>query len=217
MTDQRRPSELARLEEVRRVGSERTAQVAGVLAEAFAGDPLQAWLLEGVAADERVAWRTAWWSFMVTHAPPGTELHVTGDGSGAACWHPPGAGQLPAEAVSEFRRMVGEMAGERAPVVLASLARIARRAPAEPHWHLAAVGVVPDRRGEGLGARLLAPMLARCDRLGLPAYLESSNSRNLTLYERLGFATTGEVRTVDERVALTLMWRPPGPMISPVR
>ena len=211
MTDQRRPSELARLEEVRRVGSERTAQVAGVLAEAFAGDPLQAWLLEGVPADERVAWRTAWWSFMVTHAPPGTEVHVTGDGSGAACWHPPGAGQLPAEAVAEFRRMVGEMAGARAPVVLASLARIARRALAEPHWHLAAVGVAPDRQGEGLGARLLAPMLARCDRLGLPAYLESSNSRNLTLYERLGFATTGGVRTVDERVALTLMWRPPGP------
>ncbi len=211
MSTQRRPSELARLEEVRRVGGERAAQVAGVLVEAFATDPLQAWLLEGTAADERAAWRTAWWSFMVTHAPPGTELHVTGDGSGAACWHPPGAGQLPAEAVEDFRRMVGEMAGDRAPVVLASLARIARRAPHEPHWHLAAIGVVPDRQGEGIGARLLAPMLARCDRLGLPAYLESSNSRNVAFYERLGFAVTGEVRTVDERVALTLMWRPPGP------
>lgn len=211
MSTQRRPSELARLEEVRRVGSERTAQVAGVLVEAFATDPLQAWLLEGVAVDKRAAWRTAWWSFMVGHAPPGTELHVTGDGSGAACWHPPGAAQLPAEAAEDFRRMVGELAGERAPVVLASLARIARRAPPEPHWHLAAIGVVPDRQGEGIGARLLAPMLARCDRLGLPAYLESSNSRNLTFYERLGFAATGQVRTVDERVALTLMWRPPGP------
>ena len=211
MTTQRRPSEVARLEEVRRVGRERTAQVAGVLAAAFAGDPLQAWLLEGVPAGEWPGWRTAWWSFMVTHAPPGTEVHVTGDGSGAACWHPPGAGQLPAGAVGEFRRMVGEMAGERAPVVLASLTRFARRAPAEPHWHLAAVGVAPERRGEGLGARLLAPMLARCDRLGLPAYLESSNSRNLGFYERLGFATTGEVRTVDERVTLTLMWRPPAP------
>ena len=210
MTTQRRPSELARLEEVRRVGSERTAEVAGVLAEAFAEDPLQAWLLEGVAAGEHAAWRTAWWSFMVNHAPPGTEVHVTGDGSGAACWHPPGAAQLPTEVVEEFRRMVGEMAGERAPVVLASLARIARRAPAEPHWHLAAVGVAPGRQGEGLGARLLAPMLARCDRLELPAYLESSNSRNLTFYERLGFAGCGEVRTVDERVTLTLMWRPPG-------
>ena len=211
MTTQRRPSELARLEEVRRVGRERTAQVAGVLAAAFAGDPLQAWLLEGVPAGERPGWRTAWWSFMVTHAPPGTEVHVTGDGSGAACWHPPGAGQLPAGVVGEFRRMVGEMAGERAPVVLASLTRFARRAPPEPHWHLAAVGVAPERQGEGLGARLLAPMLARCDRLGLPAYLESSNSRNVAFYERLGFAACGEVRTVDERVTLTLMWRPPAP------
>ncbi|MCY4630284.1 MAG: GNAT family N-acetyltransferase [bacterium] len=212
MSSERRPSELARLEEVRRVGSERTAEVAGILAEAFAGDPLQAWLLADVAAGERAARRIAWWSFMVTHAPPGTEVHVTGDGSGAACWHPPGAGQLPAESVERFRAMVRDLAGERAPVVLAGLARIARLAPAGPHWHLAAVGVVPDRRGEGLGARLLAPMLARCDRLGLPAYLESSNSRNLGFYERLGFATTGEVRTVEGRVTLTLMWRPPAPV-----
>ena len=208
---QRRGSELARLEEVRRVGRERTAEVTGVLMEAFAADPLQAWLLEGAAAGERTVRRAAWWRCMVTNAPPGSELHVTGDGSGAACWHPPGAGRLPAEVVADFRRMVGELAGERAPMVLASLARIARRAPPEPHWHLAAVGVVPDRWGEGLGARLLAPMLARCDRLGLGAYLESSNPRNLAFYERLGFAATDEVRTVDGRVALTLMWRPPYP------
>ncbi|MCY3925297.1 MAG: GNAT family N-acetyltransferase [bacterium] len=211
MNIQRRPSELARLEEVRRVGSERTAQVAAVLAEAFAEDPLQAWIMEGVAAAERPARRTDWWSFMVRNAPPGTEVHVAFDGSGAACWHPPGAGKPPAAVVEEFRRMVAELAGERAPAVLASLARIARRAPAEPHWHLAAVGVVPDRWGEGLGARLLAPMLARCDRLGLAAYLESSNARNLGFYRRLGFADCGEVRTVDERVTLTLMRRPPAP------
>ena len=211
MSVERRPSELARLAEVRRVGRERTAEVAAVLAEAFAADPLQAWIMEGVEPAERPARRTGWWSFMIRHAPPGAEVHVTGDGSGAACWHPPGAGKPAAEVVEEFRRMVADLAGDRAATVLASLARIAARAPAEPHWHLAAVGVSPDRRGNGVGARLLAPMLARCDRLGLPAYLESSNPGNLGFYRRLGFAVTGEVRTVDERVPLTLMWRPPAP------
>ena len=211
MSIERRPSELARLGEVRRVGSERAAQVAAILSEAFAGDPLQDWIMEDVAIAERPARRTAWWSFMIRHAPPGAEVHIAGDGAGAACWHPPGAGKPPPAVVGEFRVMVAELAGERAAAVLAGLARIAGRAPAEPHWHLAAVGVVPDRRGNGVGARLLAPMLARCDRLGLPAYLESSNPRNLGFYRRLGFAATGEVRTVDERLALTLMWRRPVP------
>ena len=153
---------------------------------------------------------------MVTHAPPGTEVHVTGDGSGAACWHPPGAGQLPAGVRGGVPGAWSARLRASAPRWCSPASpRFARRAPAEPHWHLAAVGVAPERRGEGLGARLLAPMLARCDRLGLPAYLESSNSRNVAFYERLGFATCGEVRTVDERVTLTLMWRPPAPANGP--
>lgn len=211
MSAERRPSELARLAEVRRVGKERTAQVAAVLGEAFADDPLLVWLLEDVDAAERSERGVAWWRFMVTHAPRGTELHVTGDGSAAACWHPPGVGSLPPGVVADFRAMVAGLTDERAPLVLESLARIARRAPAEPHWHLAAVGVVPDRQGAGIGGRLLAAMLRRCDRLRTPAYLESSNPRNVGFYERLGFRVTGEVTTVDGRVPLTLMWRDPGP------
>ena len=210
MSTERRPSELARLSEVRRVGSERASEVATVLAGAFAGDPLLAWLLADVAESDLPTGGVAWWRFMIRHAPPGTEIHVTGDGSAAACWHPAPGGPRPAAVVAQFRRMVEDLAPERAPVVLESLARISRRAPAEPHWHLAAVGVIPDRRSAGVGSRLLAPMLARCDRLGMPAYLESSNSRNLDFYRRLGFRSTGEVCTVDERVTLTLMWRLPG-------
>ena len=206
MSAERRPSELARLGEVRRVGTERTAQVAAVLADAFAADPLLTWLLEDVDAAERPERRTAWWRFMVTNAPRGTELHVTGDNSAAACWHPPGAGSLPPAVVAKFRAMVGELTGERAPVVFESFSRFARCAPAEPHWHLAAVGVVPDSQGNGIGERLLGAMLGRCDRLGVPAYLESSNTRNVG---RLGFRSTGEASTVDGRVTLTLMWRDP--------
>lgn len=215
MSIERRPSELARLAEVRRVGAERAEQVAALLGEAFAEDPLQDWIMEGVGAAERPARRVDWWRFMLRHAPPGAEVHTTGDGSGAACWHPPGAAKPPPEVVGEFRRLVAELAGERAEAVLAGLARIAGRAPAEPHWHLAAVGVAPDRRSNGVGSRLLAPMLARCDRLGLGAYLESSNPRNLGFYRRLGFAVTGELCIVDERPVLTLMWRRPDPSPAP--
>ncbi len=210
VSEQRRPSELARLQEIRRVGRERTAQVAATLSEAFAEDPLMAWILKGVAPAEQAASRTAWWSFMLSHGPPGAEVHVTGDSSGAACWHPPASGKRPATVVAEFARLVCELATDRAQVVLESFARIASRSPAEHHWHLAAVGVLPERQGEGLGARLLAPMLARCDRLDMPAYLESSNPCNLGFYERLGFTKVGEVETIDEQVALTLMWRPSG-------
>ena len=211
MSTERRPSELARLSEVRRVGSERTEEIAAVLGEAFAADPLLAWLLEGIDASHRAERRAAWWRFMVQHAPPGTELHVTGDGSAAACWHPSAPEPYPPAVRAKFRDMVDDLTGDRSPLVLESFARFARRAPAVPHWHLAAVGVAPNHQGKGVGSRLVAKMLARCDRLGIPAYLESSNPRNLDFYRRLDFRPVGEVPTVDGRVTLTCMWRPPDP------
>ena len=35
--------------------------------------------------------------------------------------------------------------------------------PAEPHWYLAFIGIEPDRQGQGLGEKLLAPVLKTAD------------------------------------------------------
>ena len=209
MSAERRPSELARLSEVRRVGTERAGEIGALLSDAFADDPLFAWLLAGADAGERAQRLDTWWRFMLLHPPPGAEMHVSGDGAAAAVWHPPGCKPHPPGIVADFGRLVENLLAERAPGALASFARFARSAPATEHWHLAAVGVSADRQGQGLGARLLTPMLARCDRLDVPAYLESSNPRNLAFYDRLGFRPIDEVETVDGAATLTLMWRRP--------
>ena len=49
------------------------------------------------------------------------------------------------------------------------------------------IGVHPDTQGQGLGSTLMRPTLDRCDREGLPAYIEASNERSAALYARLGF------------------------------
>lgn len=77
----------------------------------------------------------------------------------------------------------------------------------EPHWYLAAIGVEPTHHGQGLGAQLLDHTLAACDRDGLPAYLESSNPRNISLYRRHGFEAVGEIQAGDSPV-ITPMVRP---------
>jgi GNAT superfamily N-acetyltransferase len=63
-----------------------------------------------------------------------------------------------------------------------------------PHWYILAVGVRPEHQGQGLGSALLAPTLERCDREGLPAYLEASSERSAALYVRLGFEHLRELR-----------------------
>lgn len=56
-------------------------------------------------------------------------------------------------------------------------------------------GVEPLQQSRGLGATVLWPILQRCDRERLPAYLESTNPRNIPFYERFGFRQVGIIRS----------------------
>jgi GNAT superfamily N-acetyltransferase len=80
----------------------------------------------------------------------------------------------------------------------------------ERHYYVRDVGVLPEMQGNGLGSALLGPTLTRCDREGLPAYLEASSERNAALYARLGFQLIDELRVRDSP-PLRLMLRRPGP------
>ena len=55
-----------------------------------------------------------------------------------------------------------------------------------------------------------APMLERCDRERMPAYLDATTHRNRALYERLGFEITDEFTLGKGAPPLWRMWRPPG-------
>ncbi|KOU67582.1 acetyltransferase [Streptomyces sp. MMG1533] len=77
------------------------------------------------------------------------------------------------------------------------------------HAYLWMIGVAPEHQGAGLGTALIAPVLNRCDREGLPAYLEASNSRSRKLYERLGFELTGRPLDLPEGPRMWPMWREP--------
>jgi GNAT superfamily N-acetyltransferase len=50
----------------------------------------------------------------------------------------------------------------------------------EPHWYLPLIGVDPAHQGKGHGDALMAYALQQCDRDHLPAYLESTNPRNIS-------------------------------------
>jgi ribosomal protein S18 acetylase RimI-like enzyme len=81
--------------------------------------------------------------------------------------------------------------------------------PHEPHYYLSIVAVAPEHQGRGIGSALIRPILERCDRDGVPAYLEATTERNRALYERHGFRVSEEVRWPDDGPPLWLMWREP--------
>ncbi|NKB70024.1 MAG: GNAT family N-acetyltransferase [Candidatus Latescibacteria bacterium] len=67
------------------------------------------------------------------------------------------------------------------------LERMGQYHPEEPHWFLSLISVEPMHQNKGCGSALLEHALERCDSEHLPAYLESSNPRNISLYQRHGF------------------------------
>jgi predicted N-acetyltransferase YhbS len=92
---------------------------------------------------------------------------------------------------------------------MAVLSRIERVHPTEPHWYLAVLGTDPAHQGKGIGGALQRVVLDRCDREGVPAYLESSKESNVPYYERFGWRVTSELTLPKGGPTLYLMWREP--------
>jgi GNAT superfamily N-acetyltransferase len=59
--------------------------------------------------------------------------------------------------------------------------------PVYPHWNLETLGIRREAQGRGIGARLIAPGLARADHAGQPCYLTTAKRANVGFYERFGF------------------------------
>ena len=198
------------------MGLERRDQITAIWADAFEQDPLMTWVFPDDAA-RRESLRT-WWGFTLDHLPPGAELHGTRIDGCAAYWQPPRKEETPPaddpDEISDgqvaFVAMMTELLGELAPSRMEALGLMQRARLSEPHWYLAVLGTSVAQQSRGLGGRVLAPMLDRCDRIGQLAYLESSNPANVGFYRRHGFEPVGEL-VLGDGVLITPMARQPRP------
>lgn len=124
-------------------------------------------------------------------------------GLGVACWQRPGSAPVdPSEA------LFADTPQERLQAMGATMAVMQSYHPSAPHWYLPQIGVDPVAQGQGLGAALMKAALIEIDAAGAPAFLESSNPRNIGLYERFGFEALAEVRHADAPVMVPML-RPP--------
>lgn len=115
-----------------------------------------------------------------------------GDGfSGAALWLPPDVQSREDEIVAITEQSV---TGPRQGEIFSMFEQMASYHPDEPHWYLPLIGVDPILQGKGVGSALLKHSLIRCDQENKLAYLESTNPRNVPLYQRHGFELLGTIQ-----------------------
>lgn len=113
------------------------------------------------------------------------------DYSGAALWLGPGVEPDDETMTTLLRETASEQSRRDAPEVMQQMARFH---PNEPHWYLPLVGVDPLRQGQGLGSALMRHALVPVDTDRRPAYLESTNPKNVPLYQRHGFELLGTIQ-----------------------
>lgn len=181
---------------VRTAGVADWPAVSAAIAAAFETDPLFSWMLPD--EDRRPGALRRYFAIEAKHIALAHGLSVAAtDGTGtlgAALVLPPDRWRMPVGVLAAHGAGYLRVFGGRTPRALGVLTAIERCHLRRPHYYLAYIGVIPAAQNRGLGGALLEPIVARCDREGVPAYLEASNPACARLYERLGFATVRQIR-----------------------
>lgn len=183
-------------------------QVGLITSDAFANDPFNLWLLGTRAGIRGVFMPLA----RHVYVPKGYSYRL-GD-EGAAMWMLPGGDdEIPFWGLKKlqfnaiFRASRGAIGR-----IDKTVAAMASAHPSFPHAYLFTIGVRPRSQGKGLGRKLIAPVLAACDRQGVPAYLENSNPANHGFYSSCGFEICGDpLHPEPDSPPLVPMLRQPRP------
>lgn len=178
-------------------------------------DQVLSGLTLGFAADPLIRWIYPEPEAFLAHFPRVADLfggrafehgaaYRNEDFTATALWLPPGIHPDEDGLVAWFEETV---AADKRDRLFSLLEQMGWYHPDDPCWHLALIAVDPVRQGKGLGSALLEESLRQCDRDGIPAYLESTNPANLSLYRRQGFEQIGLIE-VEDTPPLFPMLRP---------
>jgi ribosomal protein S18 acetylase RimI-like enzyme len=136
---------------------------------------------------------------------------------GAAVWLPPDA--LVTGLRAQLRGLIMRyrllaLSPRAGKMLLQGFAKLETTHPNIPHWYLFFIGIDSERRGRGIGTRLMAPVLQAADASGMPCYLETPFPQTLSFYRKLGYEVVGEPRPFTGAPQLWAMKREPTPRIS---
>lgn len=185
--------------------------LARTFADAFIDDPMIRWPL---AADAGPREFVAMFEILLTpYIELGVMWHIQPGPSGAAA-----AAWLDPETTSRFgdidramRRQVGPLTDDDGVRYAAFWDWLGSHVPAEPCWFLDMVAVDPTHQGQGLGRTLIEHGLKLATADGLPAFLETSQRRNVEYYQGFGFEVLATERAPDGGPQIWFMRRPTRP------
>ena len=182
--------------------------LAGVLARAFAADPMVRWPMvsdDGLPARIRTMFEIA----DTAYADEGW-IYTAAEGLGVMSLMPPASAQRERELADAAAPALAALTPDGGERYERFWAWIGLMLPPEPRWLLDQVAVEPAAQGRGIGGAMLRFATERAERDGLPLCLETGMPGNVPLYERFGFRVTRAVNAPEGGPHIWFMRRDPG-------
>ena len=172
---------------IKKYSKEDQTVAVNILLLAFSSDPFQRYLMP----DPSIFFKnsTVWFNNAASQSISKKSLFGTEDHSGVALWFPPNF-IVDFDAIGETLK---DLPSNSQKDIFQYFNAFEENKPKDA-WYLEYLGVDPSRHSLGLGSQLLKSSLAKIDDLHEPAYLESSNPRNMSLYERHGFEAVSKIQ-----------------------
>jgi predicted N-acetyltransferase YhbS len=161
------------------------AELAGVLARAFAADPMVVWPM--VTDDDREARIRRSFELVDTLYAAEGWIYRAEDGLGVMSLIPPDSGARQRHTDSLVARAMRAITPDGGQRYARFWAWIEAGHPAERHWLLDQLAVEPGAQGRGIGTAMVRLAVARAAADGVPLLLETGVARNVAFYERFGF------------------------------
>jgi GNAT superfamily N-acetyltransferase len=187
---------------------EDTQGITNTLVEAFFLDPVWSWAFSDPI--HRKAQHRAWFQILVGSAIRHRWVWTTPAFEAVSVWVPPACLELSQADEEQLGHVLREIVGERAELLEEVFACFEAAHPRDrEHFYLSLLGTHRANRGLGIGMHLLTANLSDIDAANMPAYLESTNPRNLKRYESVGFEVYGSFDLPNGGPKVTTMWREP--------
>jgi ribosomal protein S18 acetylase RimI-like enzyme len=195
----------------RRATLDDAVKLSKLFASAFMDDPLFDYMVRP-GARRAAALELFFHEILSARDIPQGEVWMSSDGNACVCWLKPDARRSPGGLVKKlawlpfFIRVFGLARFTRG---MAMMEAMEKNHPRERHFYLTFAAVSSECRGVGLGSRILKATLELIDAAGMAAYVESSNPKNASFYERCGFVAQKDIAPVGAP-PLIAMWRNAG-------
>ena len=186
---------------IRKLDPSQLETASNALIIGFSSDPFQRWLMP----DPTIYYKNfkKWTDNACKQSFLAEGVYGDENNYGTAVWFPPGY-DIDFTNISETYKDIPKDRIEEAFKIFEELGE----SRVNDAWYLEYLAVDPSKQGLGLGSLILKESLKMIDELGEAAYLESSNPKNMSLYERFGFRFLKKIQ-VGSSPQLNTMFRQP--------